>query len=184
MHSTFLNGCNLWLLKPTELNRGQGINLFNKLQSFKHLMQTFNLWENPLKTQDGSPEKRDSKKVNMTRSTKFVVQKYLEKPLLIHGRKFDIRIWTLIDHEMNLYVFKEWYVRLSSELFSLSESAIENQFVHLTNNAVQKYSSKYGKQEKGNIISCHEFKVKHLFIHDFLETFASKPSQGLIQQGS
>jgi hypothetical protein len=135
MHGTFMNGCNLWLLKPTELNRGQGINLFNKLSTFKYYMQTFNLWENPMKAKED--EKFDNKrKVNMTRSTKFVVQKYLEKPLLIHGRKFDIRIWTMIDHEMNLYVFKEWYVRLSSELFNLSENNIDNQFIHLTNNAV------------------------------------------------
>eukprot|EP00330_Aristerostoma_sp_ATCC50986_P004141 CAMPEP_0114584608 /NCGR_PEP_ID=MMETSP0125-20121206/8278_1 /TAXON_ID=485358 ORGANISM="Aristerostoma sp., Strain ATCC 50986" /NCGR_SAMPLE_ID=MMETSP0125 /ASSEMBLY_ACC=CAM_ASM_000245 /LENGTH=238 /DNA_ID=CAMNT_0001779109 /DNA_START=1372 /DNA_END=2088 /DNA_ORIENTATION=+ len=89
--------------------------------------------------------------------SKYVIQKYLEKPYLINGRKFDIRIWALVDQDMNLYFYKEWYIRLSSEFFSLQDNAIHNQFVHLTNNAIQKTSHKYGKLESGNIMSCHDF---------------------------
>ena len=35
---------------------------------------------------------------------------------------------------MNLYFYKEGYLRLSSEEFNLID--IENSFVHLTNNAI------------------------------------------------
>jgi hypothetical protein len=41
MHNTFLDGSNLWLLKPTELNRGRGISIFNKLSTFKTLMNGY-----------------------------------------------------------------------------------------------------------------------------------------------
>ena len=44
-----------------------------------------------------------------------ILQKYIKRPLLIHKRKFDIRIWALISHDMRLYCFKEAYVRTSSE---------------------------------------------------------------------
>lgn len=49
------------------------------------------------------------------------------------GRKFDIRIWVLVTHSFNIYIFKEGYARLSSELFDLDNLGA---FVHLTNNAI------------------------------------------------
>ena len=75
----------------------------------------------------------------------FVVQKYLEKPLLIDGRKFDIRVWVLFTHEMKVYFFKEGYVRTCSSTYSMKADSLADIKVHLTNNAVQKNLEEYGK---------------------------------------
>lgn len=72
---------------------------------------------------------------------------------MFRKRKFDIRIWALISHDMKLYLFKEAYVRTSSEEYDLSGEKLDQVYVHLTNNAVQKYSKNYGKFEEGNIVS-------------------------------
>lgn len=48
------------------------------------------------------------------KASSFVVQKYLERPMLINGRKFDIRVWVLISQEAKLYFFREGYLRTSS----------------------------------------------------------------------
>jgi hypothetical protein len=87
------------------------------------------------------------------RTDKFLIQKYLEKPMLIMNRKFDIRIWVLVTHNLKGFVFKEGYVRLSSLEYSCTDSPVNNTFMHLTNNAVQKYSTAYGCIADGNQLS-------------------------------
>ena len=52
-----------------------------------------------------------------------------------------------------VYVFKEGYVRTSSEVFTIDKGQLDKPNVHLTNNAVQKNNENYGKFEEGNILS-------------------------------
>jgi len=53
------------------------------------------------------------------KSDVFVLQKYIEKPLLICKRKFDIRLWVMISPEHKCYYFKEGYIRMSGQLYDL-----------------------------------------------------------------
>ena len=46
-----------------------------------------------------------------------------------------------------MFVYKEGYIRTSSHEYKLDNC--ENQYVHLTNNAVQKHGNGYGKFEDG-----------------------------------
>jgi len=157
MNETMFAGSNIWLLKPTEYNQGRGINLFNKLTSLDyHLKSMQKGVENPLRAIK-TPQIGKGRP-SMIKSQQFVIQKYLEKPMLIDDRKFDIRVWVMLDHEMNLYCFKEKYIRLSSEPFSIDEKKVDDKYIHLTNNAVQKYGKNYGKHENGNIISFQDIK--------------------------
>ncbi len=51
---------------------------------------------------------------------------------------------------IHAFICSEGYLRLSSEKYVLEDNSIENKFIHLTNNAVQKYSDNYCKYENGN----------------------------------
>jgi len=158
MNDTMFAGSNIWLLKPTEYNQGRGINLFNKLTNLDyHLKSMQRGVEQP--TRAIKTPQIGKGRPSMIKSQQFVIQKYLEKPMLIDNRKFDIRVWVMLDHEMNLYCFKEKYIRLSSEPFTIDEKKVDDKYIHLTNNAVQKYGKNFGKHESGNIISFQDLKV-------------------------
>jgi hypothetical protein len=128
------SGQKLWIIKPGEnTNRGKGIKVLNSLEDI----------------QDKISNPREGRT--------FVIQKYLERPLLLFKRKFDIRCFgllTIFNTNLQGYFFPEGYIRTSSKEFSLKS---QNKFIHLTNDAIQKHSEEYGKFEPGNKLSYSEF---------------------------
>lgn len=100
--------------------------------------------------------KREGQHSNGSEKT-FIVQLYIDRPLLYQKRKFDIRQYMLITHIhglMRAYWFKEGYIRTSSYEFDIENFDRE---IHLTNDAVQKYLPGYGKFEPANKLSFIEF---------------------------
>ena len=84
----------------------------------------------------------------------YIIQKYIDKPLLINRRKFDIRCFALItsvNSNIQGYFYTEGYIRTSSKEFSIKN--LDNKFIHLTNDAIQKNSEDYGKFEPANKMS-------------------------------
>lgn len=64
---------------------------------------------------DKSPKKKST--AYKIKHNTFIIQKYIERPLLICGRKFDIRVWVLLDQDHDLYCFKEGYLRTSGSTY-------------------------------------------------------------------
>ena len=95
-----------------------------------------------------------------TRSKKrtCIVQKYIHNPLLIPRRKFDIRTYamvTSVNGNYKAYFYEEGYLRTSCREFNVNN--LQNKFIHLTNDAIQKKAEDYGKFEPGNKMSYLEF---------------------------
>lgn len=89
----------------------------------------------------------------------------MSRPFLYHRRKFDIRHYMLITSVngiLRAYWYKEGYIRTSSQLFDLDDT--KNTEIHLTNDAIQKYSQSYGKFEDANKLSYSEFQ-RYLDMH-------------------
>ena len=142
--SCHFDGKNVWIIKPNGLNRGRGIYIFDDIETLEQIIADYK-----------EAAKQHKKKHRTKPHVKFVIQKYIERPLLYQGRKFDIRVWVLISQDMEVYYFKEGYLRTSAEPYSLD--SINDNFVHLTNNAVQRSGSAYGQYEEGNQLSFEEF---------------------------
>jgi len=76
---------NIWLVKPANMNQGY-INLGKGIKVCKDLKEI----ESHI----------SSKKPGSI----WVCQKYIEKPLLYYGRKFDIRMWCLITNSEEVFI--------------------------------------------------------------------------------
>ena len=89
-------------------------------------------------------------------SSSWLVQKYIERPLLYRQRKFDIRVWVLATCKHELFFYREGYMRTSSAGYDLKN---QDKYVHLTNNCLQQYGGGYGEHEDGNTLSFETLKA-------------------------
>ena len=124
------SGHNLWVVKPNDFNRGRGVHIFKTLEQLKKLILEYTNRTEANPNQNGGqlfrtePENQNEdgherKAQSGMKTDIFVIQKYIEQPLLIRDRKFDIRLWVLVTHEHKCFLFKEGYIRMSSYKYTL-----------------------------------------------------------------
>ena len=76
----------------------------------------------------------------------YVVQRYLHKAFLIDKLKFDLRIYILLSgvDPLRIYFYKEGLCRLATaEYKPPNQHNLDNLYMHLTNYAINKFSSNY-----------------------------------------
>lgn len=103
----------------------------------------------------------DLKKISRWRNVgaeNYIVQKYIENPYLIGGKKFDLRLYVLVTNYQPLtcYLYRSGFARFSAHKYSMKD--LDNVFVHLTNHSLQKHSSKYSKDTGGCKWGIQEFR--------------------------
>ena len=132
----------IWIMKPAGKAQGKGIFLVTSLnQLYK--------WKNSLK---GGEE-------NAIDET-YVCQRYIYNPLLLGGKKFDMRVYALVTcyNPLTAYLYRTGFCRFTSFKYSLNPEDLNNNQIHLTNVAVQKQSATYDKQIGGKWY-CRELKI-------------------------
>ena len=68
----------------------------------------------------------------------YVISRYIDKPLLIGGKKFDLRIYVLVTNYRPLKVWLSTlgFARFCNEKYSSDASEMNNMTMHLTNVAI------------------------------------------------
>jgi hypothetical protein len=163
---TYFSDKNFWIVKACDLNRGRCVKMAESFQDIQNLVKQFyDGIRKEFKSEEdiqkkpnlaAADEERKNKLFNQNnyRSNSVIVQKYLEKPLLYKGRKFDMRIWVLINHKFEVFVFKEGHLKCSSVPYNIN---LKDSYVHITNYSVQKYNENFSKYEYGNEVSFEDF---------------------------
>uniref|UniRef100_T1H540 Polyglutamylase complex subunit TTLL1 n=1 Tax=Megaselia scalaris TaxID=36166 RepID=T1H540_MEGSC len=67
--------------------------------------------------------------------------RYIDNPLLIGGKKFDLRLYVLVTsfRPLKVYLFKMGFCRFCTVKYDTSLTELDNMYVHLTNVSVQKH---------------------------------------------
>jgi len=91
---------NIWIVKPAGSSRGRGIVLY------KNLVEILDVCSN--------------KSNKPTDLLQWIVQKYIENPLIICNRKFDLRQWVLITdwNPLTVWMYAEPYIRFPASDFT------------------------------------------------------------------
>ncbi|XP_052738500.1 probable tubulin polyglutamylase TTLL2 isoform X2 [Bicyclus anynana] len=74
-----------------------------------------------------------------------VVQRYIERPLLIAGYKFDLRLYVCVPgyRPLTAYMYAEGLARFGTDKYTLSD--IHNPYRHLTNSSLNKTGPRYAE---------------------------------------
>ena len=121
----------LWIMKPYNAAQGRGIFIVNKLAQIKK-------WSNgrwaatPLKDA-------------------YVISRYVEDPLLVGGKKFDLRLYVLVTsfRPLRVYLYAHGFARFCNVKYNSQISDMNNPYVHLTNVAIQKHGDDYNANHGG-----------------------------------
>ncbi|NWT96143.1 TTLL4 polyglutamylase, partial [Urocynchramus pylzowi] len=95
----------------------------------------------------------------------LLVQRYLHKPYLIGGKKFDLRIYVYVTcyDPLRVYLFKDGLVRFASCKYSSSMESLSNKFMHLTNYSVNKKNTEYKSNSDETACQGHKWALKALW---------------------
>ncbi|XP_028848871.1 protein polyglycylase TTLL10 isoform X2 [Denticeps clupeoides] len=135
---------NMWICKPTGLNQGRGIFLLRTkedLAAFRSRLQNLSDSHHN-KFSSHPPQAR-------------IVQWYIQNPLLLSGRKFDVRSYFLIAcTSPYMLFFRHGYVRLTCDLYDPTSNNLSN---HLTNQYMQKKHPLYSVLKEETVWSMERF---------------------------
>lgn len=130
------NQVSTWIMKPSGKARGVGIFLINRLSQLKKWSRDTKLGWN------GSS--------SFTKES-YVISKYIENPLLIGGKKFDLRLYVLVTSfkPLKAYIYKLGFCRFCTVKYNSNVNELDNVFVHLTNVSIQKHGALYNSIHGG-----------------------------------
>jgi len=98
----------------------------------------------------------------------YIAQRYMHRPYLLDGYKFDLRIYVLLTsvEPLRVYLHTEGMVRICTSKYGpVTGSNLEDQCMHLTNYAINKHADGYVPAASSNDNGSHKRLLSSLLAH-------------------
>lgn len=84
--------------------------------------------------------------------SKCLVSHYIDNPLIINKKKFDLRLYVVITGfaPLKVYLYEEGLVRFASQEYNTDASNLSNKFQHLTNYSINKNNKDFDNKVNDN----------------------------------
>lgn len=118
-----------WIMKPSSKARGIGIFIVTRLSQLKK-------W---------------SKESHSVPRDQYVISRYIDDPLLVGGKKFDLRLYVLVlsFSPLRAFLYREGFGRFCNAKYTNDLTELDNMYIHLTNVSIQKHGEDYNESHGG-----------------------------------
>lgn len=163
-----------WIVKPTGGSQGRGIFLINRLQQVVKWMK-----------EKKEAEDQVSRGLSLTYGSNhsqnllgsFIVSKYISNPLLIGGKKFDLRMYVLVTSfkPVVAYLHENGFARFCATKYIRKCASDSDLGSHLTNVSLQKGEDDYNTAHGGKWL------IRQIFL--FIQArYGPYAAEGLMQK--
>ena len=106
----------MWIMKPTSKSQGVGIFIINRLSQVKRWARAH--------------EKEMGGQATAGRDA-YVISRYIDAPLLVGGKKFDLRIYVLVlsYRPLRVYSYRRGFARFCTFKYTNEASELDNEMV-------------------------------------------------------
>ncbi|ORE06260.1 tubulin-tyrosine ligase [Rhizopus microsporus var. microsporus] len=127
-------GGHAFIIKPSLANKAAGIKVFNTLEQLR------NMFEEIEEDYDEDDDKEDISQIR-----EWVIQRYIDKPLLVNKRKFHVRAYVLAKSNIEVYLYRDMLALFALKEYDLSQ--LEDNLIHLTNTCIQTEEKEFIEDE-------------------------------------
>lgn len=144
-----------WIIKPAGSSQGKGISIVDP----RSIYQSQSHGSVPLpdynKLLPSTNSASNTKSNNEHSKDNYIIEKYIDNPLLIHSRKFDLRLYVVVTsfNPVVIYIHEQGLIRLASKEYK--HDRYDDVYMHLTNYSINKKNTGNGlngtsKSHKGD----------------------------------
>ena len=172
----------VFMMKPSLCNRASGLFVFRTMQEFETILAR-------IYPDEDSDSESDDDEEDLSNIREWVIQEFIDRPLLINDRKFHIRTYCLAVGAMDVYVYDEMLALLALKPYQpLSNPKTEfDPMVHVSNTCIQTGHQDFVESDSVQLfwqlpsidhdVKVHIFKQICRMMHDVFDAVVHAPTQ-------